>query len=1779
MILYKILKAPPLQRIVRAFRAVSILLVGIVSLDGTQGGSLLINDFESVNNDISIIRNKLDALIWQTSFAEEAQEDDSVPAHESARRLFNPVLFLNTQAKRLLSDIEELQDIFEYGEGPSLQDAHSIAFVCENLHLLDSASSIGSILSQDDNSLLGVINACIRKIELDEFFDEISIAGSQLIPQIVACPDRFHRLQKSALLDIVGQQLKPRKLTYETLLEAFEYLDSFLPSVWPILPKSVAVECCSLIIGENGIRPLAKELTSCTYEQALKIVGFRINSSSKDTIWGKMNCLFEIITNTISNIVSAKFMPLLQCINAQQALIDEERLDLLHERVVGALGMITADEHYKLPLEYFAHEWFGGGITEKAVYLWQLPQSSKHELTDFLRLSMLEILEGVESSLLRCTTQQLLNLLQDEKPSVHSLCVEAYNVLSSLDSAEVDEIKQLLGSPDDALSPDFGLSFASQMLGELPLEEENDVGAQPLAGQHTIFALLNETVKVLRDRPLFLSNEAFLKLVKLISDPSDTTTLKTQRMLFPAVSLLSEAAQQQKSYLPTFFEFMSEIIGAGPEQLYLYNSLFFLLYSILEVVWPDFLSLEFVGNERLLKLNEQSSQSIFADSDGLQKVLYEGVADQLLRIKEESDARAQEAGSDWLYDDQQASAKKVSFQIGEIGSHGFLNDLKECFSFLQNTPQIYNKQQAMVFYACVALIKNAIADFQRIEQPAQNEINKFLITVGAAIHKMLYWKQCKGCEGGARVMHLAYNLVNTIQKKLHSIESDLTNTFQEDILRQLSRAIRNLDDFLTASLTEAAQAGVESSSPKCFVGGQKLSTVEALLKDVYYAAMCGIEGTQGEDDSFLSQNYGNLPLAPALGRVGCALFPMLLFDLSVAIHKLADVINIPPSYGWSFDEIAEISSSLEHLYPFLQRNLTDYCPNCADVPLQVFQESLVALISKADLFHVLMKDDFYSSFADNLGLVIGTLRQISSIATNTSSNITSSIAAKLQLVPAFREIITSLAGKTRAISKDVEQFASDPAFSENVISMLKSIFSTSKDICMLFTQLDSVVFLLRQKISPEEIDEWCHGKPEQAELSSDAIAALNALLVPIGAGEGVAVDPSVGNFQQMFYEMNESLRGMADFWLYFWQFISDTRGNTTDWWLVYSCEEIAGASAALRDVCKNVSLPKSIASSINPIDIVNLSDIAWYTSTLYEDIKTGCVGKFLALVSSAAAVFSRLKESIVKIPEDDILHDRAKTNDLLLRVADKLGDFCELMKTNLSVNYLDHYKKITNSETLFDTIATFDSVADKSRIVCKHVLCEESLWQAIELINVLDRIVSEHIGTLCSCTPGTCPHTCCEENSFYDYDGLDYHSSQRDNPAHHLGYYCQPSYTVLPFEKSVRSVAESLQAIAEYCENIVDSEIILPICNGLGTTALSRIMSSCQDLAVVSQEIVSIFNDGKFCLFNDFPVEEQSCLSGMSELFSLIAYYVQKIIDIFQTKALCSQEKFEVLDGICVFCEYFVNTSLQQLLGEIWRCGTEHEKVINAPSGGTAEANSLLGSLLSIGDVLLGISGAVQQLEAFFITSKAKQPCIRDLEMHLREVAAALGVEEVALQQGDNLACLSKMADAARALKEMVSLYKSESIVILPTAITSALKDLGEKLLILSESFSNLGDNVFEATIPCAEDLPRARDLLKDISYSLKETGIATQLFVEQVDERIFDFWYRNFIEEQISQFTMPSFDSPVEWLKSAIIRNDNSLRDLSKIARAFVPGLNIDCCVRTGIHAKPMEDPVGIMI
>jgi hypothetical protein len=294
----------------------------------------------------------------------------------------------------------------------------------------------------------------------------------------------------------------------------------------------------------QSISPLIN--VSVTYEGALKNLGHRLNNPQKATVWGKLNYIFELIKESLKESINEELFSVLLVNNADNETV-LVKLKTLQKILNSSLEMLTNENAYKLP-----HEKLVSGLI------------AINEIVDID-----EVISNLKEFIYNITIQPLFLLLKNEN-SVEKLLMEISGHEALL-SEKFQITKQLIGLPSDVL-----------------LFEQ-------IEKKPTIFALFNKIAEILSKEEFFLAPSRFSEFLEKIGDVQEIEFSQVPEHLIPTVMQLLNILNQKET-----------IIFPSVEAERTSQSLFSILYSILEIMLPDYARLNFSARNYIDLPNSQN---------------------------------------------------------------------------------------------------------------------------------------------------------------------------------------------------------------------------------------------------------------------------------------------------------------------------------------------------------------------------------------------------------------------------------------------------------------------------------------------------------------------------------------------------------------------------------------------------------------------------------------------------------------------------------------------------------------------------------------------------------------------------------------------------------------------------------------------------------------------------------------------------------------------------------------------------------------------------------------------------------------------------------------------------------------------------------------------------------------------------------------------------------------------------------------------------------------------
>jgi hypothetical protein len=859
---------------------------------------------------------------------------------------------LQAQLQRLIEDIEDIKEIKEikdigdlptaqfqrlgvlyqnlFGYKNSVQSRIHELYVKITHGFCEIRDVIGQIIDQN-NSIFGRINACIKELEIKDILDVIGTPNDQpadqpeetnsLISQIKYAIAGIEEEHQATVLAVLGEEYASSRLFFENIMDAICFIRDSLMTAYPILTRdSIALYRSEFLEKESNIMQLVGEIVAYpTYESVILVCGLKIDSTQKHTLWGCVNSIVRDLSKELKLIINdSVFAPLTNINQQYDNILQEEAahvlgiIDFLLESMVGI-------NHYKFSCEalvrsLFENTKFPQLPDENANFVDNSAGKAEPGIIEFLNnlllqdapniagLDINDVVSKLEKFLNTLAMQPLVRILkgteEDGSPTglFQILCEVQENMLSA--PPDIKAFLKLIGTEAD----------------ELTLETYQNP---------TIFGLFNKIIEILSKKVFCLSINSFFPLIKEISDIHDTTTSKKNRMLFPTVSLLLEATRAED--ITNNKNVIANIIGnVNDSSNNYYKSLFSRLYSILELIFVDYSDAELSDITRI--------NFDLLGVGGLFRYFYDTLSAQGYKYYYGGELLALLGTPPDVAPDQYPQGT------------GYFFDLSECLaSIVANKSQYKTVENLRKFYAGISELHKKLSVVLAYGPFITPQI--FRSNLDATLNEFLLKDLCDGCKSFVSFINSLCSTVNNIQHNLAASPFFADDAFQDGIFAATKEFLESLRAPLNALYEE--QSGC-------------IFTRSGILSDM-----------QNKVESF-SQKIENIwderglqfelvPFATA-ENTGCSALPICIEELAKIISKIAvsfSAVDIVQNTSNQAHDINEIITSLKDIQQLIAIH-PNSCPFCKGFSYDGLIGSIKNMKNELEILQG-AKDSFYTA--------------------------------------------------------------------------------------------------------------------------------------------------------------------------------------------------------------------------------------------------------------------------------------------------------------------------------------------------------------------------------------------------------------------------------------------------------------------------------------------------------------------------------------------------------------------------------------------------------------------------------------------------------------------------------------------------------------------------------------------------------------------------------------------------------------------------------------------------
>ncbi|MDR1208077.1 MAG: hypothetical protein LBJ89_01860, partial [Holosporales bacterium] len=880
-------------------------------------------------------------------------------------------LIRNLTSKTLMLDWKQVYSMLFFGPD-SLQSkiyeihTHAKHGSFENL--------IGNLLSRDC-SLLGLVNKCLHKIELEPLLDALcpyvsvdddTQTKGDILQNFALVRSKFIGLEDDykAITQVIGETYRPYQIKATTLTDMIGFIYDTLAHASSLFSFDELERYAGLVFGdEKGLLAQSNELYKHDNNvDIINITGRMFSSSNVQTMCSSCIQMYKGILAYIRNLVvdqnavalhvseyEGSFLKFLleyqSAVKVLDAFITTAQKENMKFNVIGCLKQIFETEYSaQLAISNFS---------------FLTAQHSDPSNSYFLLKNI--VVNGVEATLQR-TNKEFTELL-------HTLIVSQYVNLLTTDIQKEEGLEDALYVSEGKLLPAY--SSATSLINDITnrihsLEQvpQNLIGCstdrvdKDNVVRLTIFGLVNEILQIISSPSFFVDSARlllsstpdvlshwFFGMNRLIGTSYDASSTTSERTFFETLKWLvllltsPDVKNQQKTITDTIG---NENIDRGNP----YRSLFVILEEILKKLIVPY-------TRFFLNYNGQNN-----------------VGASLVRVHNLFKSTGY----------QNISSFQPLYKIGDPSiPTGFFYRLQDCIDAFQRDTHLELLPMSLFLAYSNALYTEAQAFISKMQFPIEiNEVNAFTDHIEFFISRMLSLGTCEGCEGVVEFLRQTCACINNVAQCLSGNSNEklitiFSNTSFGDVsvaMTALSQAIGNLRLKILAN---------DSDSKLCI----------AIDSETEFSAIYEKIGLVQSAVSVFGTVVAH-PFEAFSVNSMCQSLPDAITGLTNAIDSLSLQLKIPVVKYMEYNELnvknfAEIISSTLDIFNNVQYILGfQNCVPCKDSILgtELLLDAMRRFVQKLTQINNFIGDSYTSQLAYQLYKVAQILNKTSAHAIN-----------------------------------------------------------------------------------------------------------------------------------------------------------------------------------------------------------------------------------------------------------------------------------------------------------------------------------------------------------------------------------------------------------------------------------------------------------------------------------------------------------------------------------------------------------------------------------------------------------------------------------------------------------------------------------------------------------------------------------------------------------------------------------------------------------------------------
>jgi hypothetical protein len=795
---------------------------------------------------------------------------------------------------------------------------------------------IGGVLSTDF-SLFGILNQCLRLIEVDPILQVLSpkldtdgqVCGTIMRNLLEVCP-KFAGEDLEAIKHIIGAEYKPEQIKASTIVDMIGFFYDVFAHMSVLCSYAELEEYTQLIFGEEQslLAQSAALLQSSSRKEVTDITGYMFGQSVDGTICNTCLYICKNFYKHLQHIIVDTPAPDVQFWEEYQSKV----------RIFDIFLKTALSEKIKFNVVGFINELFAynyiqqDSFTDFSALVEQPPTSFEH--SKYFRLTS-------------ASTQMLKSVDKDITGLLHTLIISPYIHL-------LDEASVMLSKISEKLLSLSLLVEERSLIGEATDRVDTDAVIGVSGKQLSVFALFNEVLQIISSPSFFLASAKSLDVEtpdamgfwyftvnQLTGSVYDTASSTSERTFFETIKRLIELLE-----LPNLHE----------QQLLIKNT---------------------IGNENI---NPDSSyRSLFSILDATLKRLIPPYSK--FALDHTSNTVGVGAGLARIHALFQSTAYQnlPSFQIlSKIGNpielSGFFKLLSECTDMFRQNSHLELLPMSM-FLAYSKVLQREIENFIREMQYPQpkEEVEQFISNVDSLIAKLSSLGPCDGC---ARVVEFLQKMCMRLNEVGHSLSTktndDLIALFTNTSFKNIKKAALGLCSSVSRLKDKALLNASMRTTCIAQHSGEEFSAIEGqmnLLQDaIYEISPIIIPSVFAFSDNMMCQSL-----------------PRVVVMLADAIAEFASQLRTPvvsyiPYNEDNVRDFSEITGAASEIVNnvksiFYLKN----CKGCQDSELDIDQltNAIQYFVNKMEQVNVYISESFIAQIACQLDQIAQSLQPIS----------------------------------------------------------------------------------------------------------------------------------------------------------------------------------------------------------------------------------------------------------------------------------------------------------------------------------------------------------------------------------------------------------------------------------------------------------------------------------------------------------------------------------------------------------------------------------------------------------------------------------------------------------------------------------------------------------------------------------------------------------------------------------------------------------------------------------